>query len=156
MNDNGEYQFEINDTGNFIRIVPLRFMHPDAEMDWDRNWIETHIEINASPFRGKYKVSLMTGDFEKFKQELKRVYNDLAGATMFDSLESDIEIKIKGDGLGHFKAKCTATDRTTVDGSELSFVLDFDQTQIPELIKQLEEITTAFPIFGDIYKFKKQ
>lgn len=156
MNDNGEYQFEIFDTGNFIRVVPLRFMHPNADMDWDRNWIETHIEINAEPFHGKYRTSLMTGDFEKFKQELKRIYNDLSGVTMFDSMESEIEIKIKGDGLGHFKANCIATDRTTVDGSELSFVLDFDQTQIPELIKQLEEITTAFPIFGDIFKTKKQ
>ena len=150
MNDNGEYQFEIKGYGNFIRIVPLRFMHPNAEMDWDRNWIETHIEINALPFSGNYNVSLLTRDFEIFKQELKRIYDDLAGAAMFDSLESEIEIKIKGDGLGHFKANCKATDRTTVDGSELSFVIDFDQTQIPELIKQLEEITTAFPFFSNL------
>ena len=156
MNDNGECQFEINDNGNFIRIIPLKFIFPDAEMDWDRNFIETQIEVNAPPFQGKYKSSLMTVDFEKFKQELKRIYNDLAGTTRFDSLESEIDIKIKGDGIGHFKVNCTATDRSMFDGSELAFVLHFDQTHIPELIKLLEEITTTFPISGDVFRIKNQ
>ena len=156
MNDNGEPTFEINDTGNFIRVTAIRLMYPDAEMSWDRNWIESHIEISAAPFHGKYRASLMTVDFEKFKRELRRVYKDLSGVTAFNCLEDDIEIKIKGDGLGHFAATCTGKDTTNIHGSKLSFHLDFDQTQIPELINQLDEITKAFPIFGDDIKMKNE
>jgi hypothetical protein len=156
MNDYGEFIFEIKNGGDFIRINAIGLLLPNADLTWDRNWIDTNIEVNVSPFRGKYRASLMTVDFEKFKQELKRIYKDLNGVTMFDSLEGDIEIKINGDGLGHFTASCIARDTTTPDGSQLEFSLTFDQTQIPGLINQLDEITKQFPIIGDEFRIRNE
>ena len=92
----------------------------------------------------------MTIDIEKFKQELKRIYKDLSGVTMFYCLDEDIEIKIKGDGIGHFTAHCLARDSTTPEGSRLSFNLFFDQSYIPNFINQLDAITKAFPIVGNL------
>lgn len=154
MTDTEELKFEIKSGNDYVRIFAIGLTYPNAETDWEKNYIESRIEINAYPFNGIYKATLFAVDFEKFKQGLDRIYNDLSGVTLFDCLENDIEIKVKGDGLGHFSASCKAKDTTTQGGNELSFNLNFDQTQIPELINQLEEITKAFPTVGNI-KYSK-
>ena len=149
MEDNEELRFEIIEDVDFIKISPIKIMFSDSELTWDKNWIEAFVEIKALPFQGKYKAQLMTIDFEKFKQELHRIYNDLSGVTEFTCLEEFIKIKIKGDGIGHFNAECIAQDTTSFPRSRLLFELHFDQTQIRGMIKQLDQITKLFPIVGD-------
>ena len=39
MNEETTY-FEISDCGNSIRIELLGLSHPNAEMDWDKNWVK--------------------------------------------------------------------------------------------------------------------
>jgi hypothetical protein len=56
-----------------------------------------------------------------------------------DGLELYVTIQIQGDGLGYL-------NNSGYDQTQLTFVLHFDQTQIPTLIKQLELILNKFPI----------
>jgi len=156
MSDNEELKFELFASGDFVRILPIAYLYPNADLDWDKNWIQSQIEINALPFHGKYKASLMTIDFEMLKQELTRIYDDLSGSTMFSSLEHFIEIKIKGDGIGHFVATCAAQDTASFPVNKLSFELHFDQTQIPGLIAHLDKITKTFPIIGNEFRVQNR
>ena len=87
----------------------------------------------------------MTIDFERFKSELKHIYENLNGKAEFKTLESKVEICVKGDGFGHLNAVCKLTDKVGV-GNELKFELDFDQTQIPKMLTELEKITQRFPV----------
>mgnify|MGYP003110328123 CR=1 FL=1 len=149
MTSNENIYFELKDSGDFIRIELMNLNYPNAELDWDKNWIASKVIVNAGGFSGQFECDLMTTDFEKFKQSLSLLYNKLDGLSSFDTMEGQVEIKIKGDGIGHFEADCSVMDDAGM-GNKLDFKISFDQTIIPELVNQLNDITKAYPISGDL------
>ena len=144
-----ELIFEISDAGNFVRIEPIELIKYDSDIVWDKNWIKTKITVKGGAFSGQYQADIMTVDFEKFKKELNRIYNDLKGVTVFEDIEHALHLKIKGDGIGHFTVLVIAKDKPGIDCSELSFEMAFDQTEINRFVNQLDKITKVFPIIGD-------
>ena len=149
MNDNESIYFELKDSGDFIRIELINLNYPNAELDWDRNWIKSKVIVRAGGFSGQFQCDLMTTDFERFKQSLSQLYDKLDGTASFDTIEGQIEIKINGDGIGHFEADCSVMDDAGM-GNKLDFEINFDQTIIPEMVRQLNNITKTFPISGDL------
>lgn len=149
MTDENSTYFEIKESGNLIKIEVVGMENPNAEDDWDKNWLNCMISVQAGPFSGKFKANLMTTDFELFKRGIIKIYDKLDGVAIFKTLESQVDIKIIGDGIGHLKAECEVIDNVGI-GNKLEFEIDFDQTQIPELINQLEKITKEFPIKGEL------
>lgn len=149
MTDNETTYFELKDSGDFIRIDLQNLNYPTAELDWDRNWIKSKVTVKAGGFSGRFSCDLMTTDFERFKRGLTLLYDKLDGTASFDTIEGQVEIKIKGDGIGHFEANCFVMDQAGI-GNKLDFEINFDQTIIPEMIRQLNDITTTYPISGDL------
>ncbi len=141
--------FEISDSGDFIRIELISYCHTNAELDWDKNWIIGFVKVKAGAFSGEFKTDFMTVDFVSFKNELVKLYEKLNGIATFHTLESQVEIKIIGDGIGHLKAKCEVMDYAGT-GNKLVFEIDFDQTYIPKILNQLDEIINKFPKIGEL------
>jgi hypothetical protein len=150
MTEQQDIYFELFDAGDLVRLEPLEFINYDSDIDWDKNWVKTQVTVKGGKFSGQYSGEFMTIDFEKFKQELSRLYNNLKGTSSFNDLEGYIELKINGDGLGHFNVEVKACDKPGIYGSELSFTMAFDQTELKELVNQLDRITKQFPIEGDV------
>jgi hypothetical protein len=144
-----EISFEIRDSGDFIRLVPAALMSPHAENDWDRNWIKTKIFVKAGVFSAQYPAEFVTTEFESLKQQLRRLDTDFNGTATFESMEGHLTLRIKGDGLGHFKVNCEAAPEPG-QGPTLSFSISFDQTQIKDYVNQLTKITKKFPISGNL------
>ena len=140
--------FEITDAGDLIRIEPFHLTNPKAQLDWDRNWIKTKVTVKGGVFSGEFVGEFMTTDFEIFKRQLKKLDQDFNATATFQPLEQQLTLKIKGDGLGHFDVDCEAAPQSHL-GQTLTFSMNFDQTYIKELVKQLDKITKAFPINGD-------
>ena len=140
--------FEITDVNNIIRLEPMSFIYPNAELDWDRNWVKTIVTAKGGVFKGQFVAEFMTIDFETFKRQLKNLYTNFNATAKFEPLEEQLVLKIKGDGSGHFKVECEATPEPHL-GQTLIFSISFDQTEIKELTRQLEMITKSFPIEGD-------
>ena len=92
----------------------------------------------------------MTVDFERFRKELSWVYDNLEGPAVFSGLEGQLEIKVKGDGLGHLEVTVTARDEASIYGSELTTTLNVDQTYIKDYQNQLDKIMQAFPKVGKL------
>jgi hypothetical protein len=149
MIENKETYFELKDSGDFIKIKLVSFAYPDADLDWDRNWINSKVTIKAGGFSGQFDCNFMTTDFERFRIEFAQLYTKLSGTASFDTIEGQVSIKIKGDGIGHFEADCLAMDYAGT-GNTLEFEMVFDQTIIPEIVRQLDNITKTFPILGDM------
>ncbi|WP_103665637.1 WapI family immunity protein [Gracilimonas amylolytica] len=149
MNSEQDITFEISDQGNFVRLQPIELINHDSDLDWDKNWIKTKVILNAGNFTGHYDSEFMTTDFEKFKQELFQLYNNLKGTAHFKDLEGYLNLKVIGDGLGHFEVKIEACDSQGINSSHLIFSLTFDQTLIKDLVHQLQIITSNYPIEGD-------
>src|SRR4030095_3531937 len=101
-----EVYFEISSGSDIIRIEPFNWSHPNADNDWDKNWIHSKITLKGGAFSGEFSCHLMSTEFELFKRELKTIYKNVSGTANFKTLESQIEITIRGDGFGHFKIEC--------------------------------------------------
>jgi hypothetical protein len=144
-----EAYFELSDRGDFVRIKLIKLAFPDAELDWDRNWLDASVVIKAGGFSGQFNTQLMTVDFENFKQELISLYTKLDGTANFNTMEGNINIRMKGDGIGHIASECKLMDYPGT-GNKLEFRIDFDQTYIPTLIRQLDNIVQIFPITGTL------
>ena len=140
---------EIEESGDFIRIELIDFSHPNAELDWDKNWVSGFVNVKAGAFSGVFKADFMTVDFVSFKNKLAKLYDKLNGIATFHTLESQVEIKIVGDGIGHLKAECEVMDYAGT-GNKLVFEINFDQTHIPKILNQLEKITKKFPKIGEL------
>lgn len=145
--------FELSDAGDLVRLEPIELIDYKSDIDWDKNWIKTKITVKGGAFSGQYQADIMTVDFEKFKQELSKLYDNLKGCAIFDDLEHTLQLKILGDGNGHFEVLATANDHPGINSSKLSFTMAFDQTEIKRLVNQLDKITKTFPIIGD-FKIK--
>ncbi|MGV3546071.1 MAG: WapI family immunity protein [Pedobacter sp.] len=141
--------FEISGNGNFVKINLIGFSHPNAELDWDKNWVKVFVEVKAGAFSGEFDADLMTTDFASFRNELEELYSKLTGTATFSTLEDQVNIKVIGDGIGHLKAECYVMDSPGL-GSILQFEIDFDQTYIPNVIRQIEKIINRFPKIGQL------
>jgi len=149
MTQYSETYFEIFDGGDIIRVEPYQAIKYDSALDWDRNWIKTKVTIKGGAFGGQYVADFMTTDFELLKRDFKKLDKDFNGTAKFEPLEGQLKLNISGDGLGHFEVKCIAQDQPGIGGT-LSFILSFDQTELARLINELDKITKAFPISGDM------
>ena len=147
-----ELIFQLNDLGNFLIIQPIELEYEKSNLDWYCNWINCHIKVKSGSFNGSYKAELTTFDFENFKHDLNRIYNNLNGKIEFKDLEGYLTINIVGDGTGNFASKTICNDRSGIYSTELTFELGFDQTFIKEMVYNLNEITKSFPIVGDYNK----
>jgi hypothetical protein len=149
MTESIETYFEIKEGSDFVRVEVLKQNFPDAELDWDKNSVSCWVSAKAGLFSGKFKADLMTTDFKIFKKELEILYEKLDQGATFEGYEYQVTVRIKGDGIGHLHAKCWLMDHVGI-GNELKSELNFDQTELPKLIEQLEKITTKFKVFGKI------
>jgi hypothetical protein len=146
-----ETYFEISESEKFVKVEVLEFINYDSDSDWDKNWLKSRVTVAVGAFHGEYLADFQTIDFERFKIGLHKLYDNLAGAVMFDPLEGHLLIKIIGDGIGHFNVDVEASDKPNY-GGELSFSIDIDQTYIMPIVKQLSAITNEFPIIGGLWK----
>ncbi len=137
--------FELRDDESFIRIKLIKVIYPNAIQEWDRSWIKAKVSVKAGSFSGQFDTQFMTTDFKRFKQDLTFLYDKLEGTMAFDTLEGQVKIKIKGDGIGHFEACCSVRDNVGT-GNKLEFELNFDQTAIPDLLRQLKTIIDTYPV----------
>ena len=141
--------FEISESGNFICVELIDYTHTNTELDWDRNWVKGFVKVKAGRFSGEFKADFMTVDFVSFKNDLTKLYDKLNGIAAFKTLESQVDIKITGDGIGHLKAECEVMDSAGI-GNKLEFEINFDQTHVPKILNQLEKIINQFPKAGEL------
>ena len=136
----------------YLLVQVLRRSHPQCDDFWDGNWIETRITLSAGGFRGRFRASLRSEEFVRFRAGLRRVYASPRTAiptsvAEFAALEEQLTIRVIGDGPGHFTAECVAVDEAGT-GNRLEFTLRFDQSCIPALLTDLDALITAFPVKG--------
>jgi hypothetical protein len=81
------------------------------------------------------------------RDDLARLYENLDGEAGFANLDGYLAFDVKGDGIGHFTIEGDAGEDPG-SGQRLAFRLEVDQTQLPAIIKSLEEALRGFPIQG--------
>ena len=108
-------------------------------------WIGATIDFAVGAFHGWYRGSceaeLFAGDLLMLRPQLARLYSFEGNQALFSSGLGDVSFEIKGDGRGNFEATCKARS----DENSVQFMLRFDQTEIPRMMRELDSIIGAYP-----------
>ena len=134
--------------GNQVSLRPLYRENPSAQDYDDGNWLVTESLLEAGAFGGKVRASLCTQDFFSFRTQLRGLTTTPRGAARFETMEEWLELEVVGDGKGHFAGTGELTDSPGT-GNRLRFSFAFDQTHLPAMLRQLEEICRRFPVIGE-------
>jgi len=132
---------------DYLLVEPTRWEFPSNEDYWDGNWLYADVTIVVGGFRGSYEALLRSDEFARFRDALRGLHENLKGTATFETMEHWLVIHVEGDGRGHFTAKCEARDQPGV-GNKLTFELSFDQTELPAMLRDLEELARQFPVRG--------
>ncbi len=123
MSDEHYPQILIGDRkGDHISITVLGRMHVGASDYWEGNWLVTPVEVVAGDFRGNVGASLRAEELRAFRETLAELNSTLRGNAVLDR-----------PGVGNLLA-------FNIDG--------LDVTYLPAVIKSIEEIERAYPVFG--------
>jgi hypothetical protein len=93
----------------------------------------------------KFSVDLKTSDFKDFLEGMWRLNDSLKGEASFFAIEDKLKFKMTGNGLGKIEVKGQALS-SYVPHCALQFNFEIDQTYLGNIVKQLQQITSAFPV----------
>ena len=130
-----------------ITIDVRSYERPASGEYWDDNWLVTNISVVVGGFCGRVGANIMTAELVRFSEELYVLYERLTGTAEFTTLEGQLLLKLTGDGRGHIQLEGQVLDQAGI-GNRLSFALDFDQTFLPQSMRDLDSILHAFPVRG--------
>lgn len=139
-----------NENSEFLRIRVLFRPYADYTDDWNVNWIRCEVEIVAGPFSGSVGGNLRTEELARFHQELTQLNDELKGKAKLATADEWISIRVVGNGKGHMQVACLLRDELGC-GHSLEARLGFDQTYLPPLLRQLDQVLAAFPVIGNPY-----
>lgn len=134
-------------TADHLLVRVLDRSHPASTDYWDGNWIRSLVVVRVGPFEGEYRCELRTDELSRLHDDLARLYGQLGGRAGLATLDGYLGFDVEGDGLGHFTIEGEATDDPGA-GRSLSFRLEIDQTQLAEVVGQLEATVRQFPVLG--------
>jgi hypothetical protein len=135
------------DEGRLVSIEVSGREHPDTSDYWDGNWLSSRVTVHAGGFHGAFDVSLRAEEFARMRDGIRACMTDFKGAFVFETMEDQLSIVAKGNGRGHFTAKCYARDAAGI-GNLLTFELSFDQTRLEPLASELDALLRACPVIG--------
>jgi hypothetical protein len=112
---------------------------------WDDNWLRAEIQVVAGGFRGKATAAFITSELSEFLSELRPLFETLEGKAEFSTIEEQLKLQLVGDGKGHIELTGEIADQPGI-GNRLLFTFEFDQSQLGASIRELELVTSQFPV----------
>ena len=112
--------------------------------------LEVQVDASAGPagrLRASYQAEIRADEIVRLRETLEEMYRRLRGRWQFRLSERYFDLDFEGDGLGHFRCTCVATDDPAYS-SHLTFEIEFDQTEIPSMLSSLDRIISRFPVRG--------
>jgi hypothetical protein len=109
----------------------------------DEGWVSASLAVRAGHFAGSFHAAFHTHDLLALHETFQKLQQRFDGRTEFATVEPWVSLSISGDRHGHLRARCVVRDRLG-DGAELAFPLSFDQSYLPDLLKQTAYVLTRF------------
>ena len=119
----------------------------DDAYDWDANWVTCLLEAKLRGFRASFDVHLQTSDFPPFRDALRRLWNELLGEATFTTIEEQLALRVRGDGVVHMTMSGELRDIAGT-GNRLQFKLELDQTHLTSSLRQLDDLIDRFPVLS--------
>ena len=131
-----------------ILLTVHRRTHAGAEDYWDGNWLSTDIRATICGFNVRVDADLRVDEFEAFRSEVSELHSGARRDAKLETMEGWISMHLTlTDRLGHICCTGTILDEPGI-GNHLEFSLDIDQSYLPQLVRELDEVLVNFPIVG--------
>jgi hypothetical protein len=103
-------------------------------------WLAVDIHVWAGGFEGYISDYLSMGHLSQSASELENLYRTFRGKAVLGSIDGNFTVELHGNGLGKVLASLDTMD----DIGRLTFVVDLDQTFLPDIIEQIRRIDGVF------------
>ncbi len=130
-----------------LEIEVLCRNHPDCTDFWDGNWVKSKVNIEIPGYLVDFNADLRTDEIRDFLNELKEMNKHLKGTATLSNLDSYLYFKCvmnKTGGVFWSIETCYPAGY----GAVLNFEFEADQSYLEKLIRELDDILTAFPVIG--------
>jgi len=135
------------DDGRSEVSIDVRGRELGGDDYWDGNWLDCRVSIRAGDLRGMFDATFRVEEFIRMRDGVRVCMTALDGTFVFETMEEQLSIIAKGDGVGRFTAECMADDASGVR-DELTFEFSFDQTQLEPLATDLDKLIKTYPLVG--------
>lgn len=134
---------------NWLHIAVHSRSHPSATDFWDGGWLRTPITGSIGGFLIRVPdAQLRSDELQEFMNQLRALHQQLTGTARLRSMEDWLDLTITGDGSGRLTVEGAVSDCPGV-GNTLSFNINgYDQTFLPDLLAQLDEVMASYPVPG--------
>lgn len=130
-----------------IEVDIMSRSHPDCHDFWDGNWVTSDIKITIPGYIASFIAYLRTDELQDFLNEIKDMNTKLRGKAILKNLDSYLHFEAKMNRFGKINWSIETTFPNG-DGAVLTFQFSSDQSHLPLLIKEIEQILIAFPVIG--------
>jgi hypothetical protein len=128
-----------------IEVDVLRYERSLVGDYYDDNWLTVEIRVCVGGFHGKAEAAILSFELVNFVSELRPLFGTLSGSAEFTTMEEQLCLRLTGDGKGQIELVGEVEDQAGI-GNRLHFSLRFDQSQLGVSIRELEAVTSKFPI----------
>ena len=128
-----------------LEITVLGYACEAYNNEYDANWLNASTSIVAGSFVGRINLMILAPELSLFASRISKLYEQLEGEAEFKTMEDQLYIKCRGDGLGHIVVTGYMSDEIGSGYNTLNFELALDQTQLKRTIDELDKVLKEYP-----------
>ena len=128
-----------------LEITVMGYACETYDNEYDANWLNASTSIVAGGFEGRITLMILAPELSLFASGISKLYEQLDGEAEFKTMEDQLYIKCRGDGLGHITVTGYMKDTTGTGYNTLNFELSLDQTQLKRTIDELDKVLKEYP-----------
>lgn len=121
---------------------------PESTDYWDANWltVTAHCASKGSQVWVKGPI-LHLSEIQHWLSRLKQLYKTIEGETELPCMEPELNVNVSLNKLGHGSLVVSIIPDHLSEHHEFTF--EVDQSFLPAVIKNLEDVLNRYPIKGD-------
>jgi hypothetical protein len=117
--------------------------HPEATDYWNANWLTCDVEVSAGAFRGVFGAVIRNEDLGRLLRQLRPLYERASGTATLE-VSDWLCLDMFADDRNQIEVKCQVDDNR----NSLECSLTLDRADLPAVIRQIEEASSAYPVIG--------
>lgn len=128
-----------------VEVTVLGYAYAATGEHDDDNWLSCEVRVHAGAFQGVFRAFFSTEELVDLLQGLTRLHRELKGSYSFEPMEGQLVLAVACNTLAQVQVRARATDLAG-SPSSLAFEFALDQTYLASTLRQLAEVTRAFPV----------
>ena len=135
---------QIRGDGNAIQIEVFGYEWPDADDEYDANWLRARCSVTVAEFSAVLSLALVTHDFARFADGLEQAVQLLRGTAAFSTAEAGLAVEVKFTTAGHAEVFGSVRSQTSFvpDRSLLAFSFETDQSYLAHTVRELRAVVS--------------